>query len=164
MVELKMETLKVARCVQCGGQSLRDDTREDTLTVGTRTFSARLPMQVCTSCGEGYIPGPAIEAFENAVTRALVDAGASDGAAVRWLRKAAGLSAVALGTLLDVRPETVSRWENDANPVPRMAVYTLGTLALAAVHGQTSPVARLRVLAEPPPPPTEPVHLDVRAA
>src|SRR5581483_1065324 len=152
-------TLKIARCVQCGGTELRDDTRADTITVGVRTFTARLPMQVCAACGEGYIPGPALEAFENAVTRALVDAGASDGAALRWLRKAAGLSAAALGTLLDVRAETISRWENDATPAPRAAVYALGTLAVAALHGQTSPLARLRALAEPTPPPTEPVAL-----
>jgi len=152
-------TLKVARCVQCGGTSLRDDTREDTLTVGARTFTARLPMQVCATCGEGYIPGPSVEAFEGAVTRALVDVGASDGASIRWLRKAAGLSAAALGGLLDVRAETVSRWENDATPAPRATVYALGTLALAALHGQTSPLARLRALAEPPPTPSGPVVL-----
>ncbi|MBI5514883.1 MAG: helix-turn-helix domain-containing protein [Deltaproteobacteria bacterium] len=132
--------------------------------MGPRRFTAQLPALRCPRCGEVYLPGPAVGAFDDAVTRALVEAGASDGDALRWLRRAAGLRAADLAALLDVRPETVSRWETEASPAPRAAVYALGTLALASVYGQTAPLERLRALASPTAAPEGAVALDVRAA
>jgi putative zinc finger/helix-turn-helix YgiT family protein len=157
-------SMTLARCVQCGSEELRDTTHEEILTVGARRFAAELPARTCPRCGERYLPGPAVGAFEDAVTHALVAAGASDGAALRWLRRAAGLRATELAVLLDVRAETVSRWETETSPTPRTAVYALGTLALARVYGQTAPLERLRALATPLPTPEGPVVLDIRAA
>lgn len=152
------------RCVQCGAEQLRPSTRTDTLTVGGRTFKAELPALECGNCGEGYIEGAAVEAFEDAVTRALVEVGASEPDALRWLRKRAKLRASELADLLGVRAETVSRWETGATEAPRAVAFTLGTLALASLYGQTSPLARIRALGEVHPPETTPIVVDLRKA
>ena len=70
----------------------------------------------------------------DALTRLRADAVA--GGDLRYARKALGMRAAELAAALDVTPETVSRWETDARPIPqttRLAVVALLMLRDAAL-------------------------------
>jgi DNA-binding transcriptional regulator YiaG len=63
------------------------------------------------------------------------------GADLRFARKALGLRAAELAVTLEVTPETVSRWETDARPIPRtvrLAVVALLMLRDAALTERES--------------------------
>jgi len=45
------------------------------------------------------------------------------------MRKAIGLSSKKLATMLGIKPETLTRWENGRLAVPRLAFLTLAKLA-----------------------------------
>lgn len=140
------DDVRLARCHACKG-ALEDVLEKVSHDVGARRFEAVLRAQRCASCGEVTFAGPALGRFEAAVARALVDAGAGDGAAVRWIRKAAGIRAVDLAELLGVTPETVSRWENDKHPIDRAAWAALAAIAVEGTDGVTA--VRLRSAAAP---------------
>jgi transcriptional regulator with XRE-family HTH domain len=74
-----------------------------------------------------------------------------------------GLSGASLAELLDVAPETVSRWESGKRPVDRAAVAVLGSLVVDSLNQRTETIDRLRALREPPKL-GKTVHLDVAAA
>lgn len=136
------------KCPTCGKVgTLGEGTTEESCTVGPRTFVATLPAVVCGNCNEAIFSTPTLQAFETAVARALVDAGASDGAALRRVRKVAGLAGVELARLLGVAPETVSRWENGVQSADRAAVALIGALCLDALEGRTTTRDRLDAMA-----------------
>src|SRR5262245_23321865 len=67
---------------------------------------------------------------ELAMAARVAEIGAVDGESFSWMRGVLGLQAKVLAELLDVRPETVSRWENGAVPVDRTAWFALSELVL----------------------------------
>jgi len=68
----------------------------------------------------------------------LSEAADIGGAEIRFARKALGLTQARLGTLLDVAPETVSRWETGSETMSRVS-----RLALLAVVQDAPGLARL---------------------
>jgi transcriptional regulator with XRE-family HTH domain len=60
---------------------------------------------------------------------AAVAAGAPSAAGLRYIRGALGMSGVRLAQLLDVRPETLSRWESGASNFDRTTWLAVGALA-----------------------------------
>ena len=82
----------------------------------------------CENCGEILFDADEVRRQERAVASGLVARGVRTGKEFKFVRKLAGLQAVDLAAMLDVRPETVSRWERDTIPVPRTAAFALGEL------------------------------------
>ena len=82
----------------------------------------------CESCGELLFDADEVRRQESALASALVQRGIRTGREFKLVRKLAGLRAVELAGLLDVRPETVSRWERDEVAIPRSAAFVLGEL------------------------------------
>jgi DNA-binding transcriptional regulator YiaG len=153
------------KCPTCGNRgTLTNGTTELRSTVGPRVFAAVVPAEVCSNCGEALVIGAVLGAFEQARALALIEAGASDGAALRWVRKAARLKAAELAELLGVAPETISRWENDVQRPDRAAVALLGALAFDAIRGTTTTRDRLAAMASASPPSSDVVTLHVHAA
>jgi len=68
------------------------------------------------------------------------------GEAFRFMRKAAGLRAKELAELLDVTPETISRWEKEHRQPDRKAMMVLGDLVLDRLKGEETALDRLRAL------------------
>jgi putative zinc finger/helix-turn-helix YgiT family protein len=139
------------RCVECGSHALTQGEVTEARTVAGRTFTAQMPATICEDCKESYVDGPVLERFDLAVTRALADAGEHSGVAVRFMRASLGLTATELGTLLDVAPATISRWENDKHAVPRDVVAILAAMADDRIEGRATMLMRLRALHEPRP-------------
>ncbi len=80
------------------------------------------------------------------MAKELAVAGVKSGAALRFIRKAAGLPATDLAVLLDVRPETVSRWENDKRPIDRGSCAVLHQLLVEQLAESTAMADYLRGL------------------
>lgn len=84
--------------------------------------------QRCSSCGETVFTGLEIDRQNAEVARGIVARGIRTGEEFKWVRKAAGYRAADIAELLDVRPETISRWERGEAAIPRAAVYTVSQL------------------------------------
>jgi DNA-binding XRE family transcriptional regulator len=151
------------RCVQCGHETLRPDEAEDAVTVAGRTFSRMVPVLRCEKCGETYFRGPELQAVELEAAGVIAREGPSDGATFKFMRKALGLRAVELAELLNVAPETLSRWEHAQRPVDRASWIALSAMVLDKLEGRTATLDRLRALLKPGPLPKL-VHLVPRAA
>src|SRR5687767_4855394 len=115
-------------CQNCQFGKLEQTEVPDAFQVDHHRFEARLPALRCPKCGTTYLHGPAVEAFERAAAVILVRYGQMSGPIARFLRKVLGLRAKDLAALLDVTPETVSRWENAERDVARSAAALLGAM------------------------------------
>lgn len=82
----------------------------------------------CTKCGEILFAASEVEANERTAATAIVERGIRTPKEFRFVRKAAGLQANELASMLDVRPETVSRWERGEVDIPRPISFALGEL------------------------------------
>ena len=122
--------MDMTRCSECGSDQLVEIAAPDTLTIGDQTFAADLPAVRCAACGGVFFDGPAVGDFERAVARELAQRGPATGETFRFMRKALGLRAADLAEMLDVTPETLSRWETGKLPMGRTSWITLSSLVL----------------------------------
>lgn len=142
------------RCHECKSEKLVDATAEVTRELGGRTFKATIPVVKCADCGEDTCAGTDLQAFDLAVAGELASHGAATGDAFSFMRRAIGMRAVELAELLDVAPETVSRWEHGKLPLERGPVALLTAMVLDRLEGRTTTLERLRALRKPSPLPS----------
>jgi DNA-binding transcriptional regulator YiaG len=131
--------------------------------VDGRKFKAELAARACGKCGEAIVALDELDRFTLAVAVALAQSGAHSGDAIRFMRKAIGLSATALAELLDVSMETISRWEHGERNAPLPSVATLGAMVIDHAAGSTATADRLRALRKGPRL-AKVVHVELRAA
>jgi DNA-binding transcriptional regulator YiaG len=117
--------------------------------VAGRTFKSAIPAIKCAECGEETYAGPDLAAFDLAVAGELASHGVATGEAFSFMRRALGMKALELAELLDVSPETVSRWEHGKLPLERGPVALLTAMVLDRVADTTTTVDRLRALRKP---------------
>ncbi|MSP61685.1 MAG: helix-turn-helix domain-containing protein [Myxococcales bacterium] len=138
------------RCPNCNSKNLATRPIATSRSVAGHLFTAAVPGQTCCDCGEKVYAAADLARFDLATALALADAGETSGEAVRSMRKAAGVSAKKLAELLDVRPESVSRWENDRGKVDRATLAVLRQIiAERAGIPARNLVTFLRSLAKP---------------
>jgi putative zinc finger/helix-turn-helix YgiT family protein len=137
------------RCSECDREGLLKTTEPDTLTVAGRSFTAAVPAWHCEACGKTYLDGPSLGDFELAVAREIATQGPASGETFRFMRKSIGMRAADLAELLDVTPETVSRWETGKLDVARAAWATLADVVVEHAEGASRMLDRLRTLREP---------------
>ncbi len=82
----------------------------------------------CTSCKDVVFPLADVQRQELQAATKIVERGIRDGKEFQFVRKMADLKATELAELLDVRPETVSRWERGETPIALAAAFALGEL------------------------------------
>jgi putative zinc finger/helix-turn-helix YgiT family protein len=124
----------------------RRGTRIEKLVVEGRTFTAEVNTKRCSKCDEALVALEELALFEVAVAAELARSGARSGEAIRFMRRAIGLRASDLASLLDVAPETLSRWETGEREAPRAYVAVVGGIVLDQVAGCTITADRLRAL------------------
>jgi putative zinc finger/helix-turn-helix YgiT family protein len=139
------------RCYKCKGETLEETKVEETRHLAGRTFTASVPALECSACGELYFPGPALEAFDVAVAGELARHGVVSAEAFAFMRRAIGMMARDLAELLDVAPETVSRWEHGKLPLERGPFALLAAIVLDRLEGRTTTLDRLKALLKPEP-------------
>lgn len=138
------------KCHECGGTRFSDTEHDEKLVVGGRTYRSVWPAQRCDACGDATFDGLYLHAFELGVARVIATNGAQRGDEFAFMRKAIGMPAADLAELLDVARETISRWENDKQPLERRAVAILSDLVADHLEGRTRTLDRLRMLSDPP--------------
>jgi putative zinc finger/helix-turn-helix YgiT family protein len=143
------EKVEVKQCAMCHGRTFKRGSAELRRTVDGVTFEAKLPASTCKGCGEAHFDAAALERFELGVAAELARLGRCTPPAFRFMRKALGLSGVALAELLGVEPETISRWENGARALDRSAFALLGGLVAERIEGRDDTRARLEALRKP---------------
>ncbi len=84
------------KCPSCGGEKWKKGTVRHAVEVAGRTFEADLAATTCTQCGDPVVSHDELGRLEVAVARELARAGAHSGEAIRFMRKAIGLSAAEL--------------------------------------------------------------------
>jgi DNA-binding transcriptional regulator YiaG len=101
----------------------------------------------CSHCGEIVFSGDEVERQDELLDAAILGRGIRTSHEFRRMRKGAFLKATELAELFDVRPETVSRWESGALPIPRLAAFALAEIC---EHPRAAR-AKLETLARPLP-------------
>ncbi len=141
--------MKTKHCVGCKTGKLARVRVMDSIKVGGHAFSAELPALRCEHCDLVSFDGPALEGFELRVAVELARAGESTGAAMRFMRKTVGLRAAEFAGLVDVTPETVSRWENDKQSLDHRAMAVLASVVLDRFERRSTMLDTLRALQHP---------------
>lgn len=150
------------RCASCRSGDLRE-TKE---AVEVRVPSSPEPLVVrvagvsaikCGACGEAFLDGPDLGRADLLAGAEAMARGLRDGGTLKFIRKALGLRASELGDLLDVSPETISRWENSHRAAERSVWNTLADLVADELHGTRTTLDRLT--APKPRIPKQPVRL-----
>jgi putative zinc finger/helix-turn-helix YgiT family protein len=140
----------IRRCVRCTTTApLVERQAQLAREVAGHLFMAFLPARVCPACSETYFDAKVVERFDLHVAMRLADAGIVTGEAIRFMRKALRMQANTLAELVDVAPETVSRWEGDKRAVSRGASAILTALVRDAFEGRTTTLDGLRRLQRP---------------
>jgi len=137
------------QCAMCQGRSFKRASATLRRSVDGIAFEGASPANVCKSCGEAYFDAAAVERFELGVAAELARMGRCTPAAFKFMRKALGLSGVALGELLGAEPGTISRWENGARGLDRGAFALLGGLVMERLEDRSDTRARLEALRKP---------------
>lgn len=138
----------MTRCARCQGSLARteaDATRE----VLGHLFVASVPARQCKTCSAVSYEGAVLERFDLHIAASIARSGVSSGAAFRFLRKALGLRAGDIASLLDVSVETVSRWETGKRSVERASYVLLACCVRDALHGRTETLDTLRAFRAP---------------
>jgi putative zinc finger/helix-turn-helix YgiT family protein len=139
------------RCYACKGEELVAVTVDLERKIGGRVFKAAVRAARCAKCGEETYAGPELEAFDLAVAGELANHGVASAEGFSFMRRALGMMARDLAELLDVAPETVSRWEHGKLPLDRGPVALLSAMVLDRLEGRTTTLDRLKTLLRPEP-------------
>lgn len=110
------------KCPECGGKIVRKKLRkfrdDELLGLPGVLLVNSVDEIVCAKCGAKSISIKDLPGLTAAMAVARAkNARKLSGREIRFLRKAMGLRASVLAENLGVREETVSRWENDREPI-----------------------------------------------
>lgn len=107
-------------CIHCDGEAVYMQYTHSEDVAGVRVIDPRQMAHVCGACGEAQLTTGGLAGMQRrAAMTVLRDLPSIRGGALRYARKAAGLRQVDLARLLDVTPETISRYETGDDAVPR---------------------------------------------
>jgi DNA-binding transcriptional regulator YiaG len=151
------------KCPNCSGR-LAASRQEQEHRVAGRSFAVTVAVTACRKCGLVLLAAKSLERGLLKVACELARRGPMAGPAFRFMRKALALSAVATAGLLDVTPETISRWENGQRPLDRGAWLTLGTLVLERAGCAPEMMQRITALRVGRPRMPPPVKIDASRA
>lgn len=152
------------KCPNCSAR-LQQKQIERIRHVAGHAFKAALPAQVCASCGATYFADADVAGFDLQVAATLAESGIKDAEALKFMRKVTGLNGKEFAELLEVRPETVSRWEQAKRPIDRSTYALIRQLVFDCLHGSTSTADWLRSLRKPKRLPRNvTLHLDAAAS
>lgn len=101
-----------------------------TRTIAGRKLVVDVDLGIDPETNEETVSLAEMQRAELEMAAVLADAGPITGESFAWMRKALGLQSKQLAHLLDVRAETITRWETSVVPVDRAAWLTLGELVL----------------------------------
>lgn len=148
-----MPVIGLQQCPNCAAPRARLRlTRVDRVRdVAGLHFVAPLFAQKCTKCKTVFHDAKQLQHFDLLVALQLANEGVTVPEAVRFMRAATGLNAKTFAKLLDVRPETVSRWETGARPIDRATLAVFRQLLVDKLGEKMDTADFLRSLDRPHP-------------
>lgn len=141
---------RLDRCAECKHEGLHDTKQTRTRTVAGHTFQVDLDAQTCPACGTSFYSAKTVRQYETVIAVWLARHGVHDGEAIRLMRSVLKLKGVELAALLDVAPETLSRWEKEHREPDRKATALVASMVLDRMEGNDRTLQRLRSLQNPP--------------
>jgi DNA-binding transcriptional regulator YiaG len=133
------------KCASCAGL-LTASRKRQVQRVAGREFIVTVAASTCRGCGSIFLENDSLQRADLEVACELARHGPPRGEAFRFLRKTMGMRGLDLAALLDVTPETISRWENDQRVVDKATWLTLGSLVLERAGRAPETLERLREL------------------
>lgn len=137
------------KCAECGA-SLRTEHRDHHYVESglPNILLLGVEFRVCPSCGEEERVMPRLAQLHRVIAEAVAEKAAHlSGAEVRYLRKHLGWSGEQFAEVMGVRPETVSRWENDKEPIGGGYERALRLMAMRERPVESYPNDRLAEIA-----------------
>ena len=149
------------KCRSCGGMTQERLATRPYDESGLRgVILVGIPVRKCSQCGEETVGIPRISELHRLIALTLVrKASGLTGTELRFLRKHLGYSGADLAQRLDVTPEHLSRWENNAAPLSAMAERLI---RLMIVHNDRAADYSLDDLKETPKGKPVPLKLEIR--
>lgn len=141
---------RLNRCIECKHEGLQEGKDTEERIVGGHTFQAELDVLVCPNCGETYCSAETLRQFEFQIAAWLAKHGVASGDTFRLMQGVLRLRGLELAELLDVTPETLSRWGKGHRPPDRKAVALLAAMIQDHEEGHDKTLQRLRSLQDPP--------------
>lgn len=130
-------------CGECRGDLRADvvETYEEDLLGVPVVLKNAVVRTVCEDCGDETYTIPDMKGLVAAVAmaRCLLPVKLT-GKEIKFLRKALGLSGRQFAVEMDNTPETLSRWENDANPMGGYAEKVLRQLVCGKLESLASAI------------------------
>ena len=131
------------KCSQCSSSNLDEvkiDHPYDECGLPNVTL-VDVTARKCRDCGTVRLKIPAIEELHRALLMMVLRKNSRlTGAEVRFLRKYIGLSGTDFARRIGAEPETVSRWENDRQPIGPQAERLLRLLVVTMGQIQEYPI------------------------
>lgn len=137
------------KCPNCGANKLQKRNVERSRHVAGHAFTAHLPARVCAACKVAFFADEPVGAFDMLVAAHLAEAGVTSAEALRFMRKSTGMLGKEFAALLDVRPETVSRWEQGKRRIDRATYAIIRQLIWDRLLGKSTTADYLRSLHRP---------------
>jgi YgiT-type zinc finger domain-containing protein len=137
--------MRMSTCPSCGG-SLSASRKRRSEAIGGRDFIVTVAAGSCRTCGSVFLENTSLERAEWAIACELARHGPINGSAFRYMRKTLALQATVVAGLLEVTPETISRWENGQRAVDKAAYVALGSVVLERASRPPETLERLREL------------------
>ena len=118
------------RCLSCRTADLRETKEAVEVRVpwSPEPLLVRVTGVSAIRWGESFLSGPDLDRAKLLAGAEAMARGLRDGGTFKFIRKALGLRAADLADLLDVSPETISRWENSHRTAERSVWNTLADL------------------------------------
>lgn len=139
------------KCPECGEAEMKI-THEDHAYVECglpNVVLVGLEFRVCPRCGERERVMPRLAQLHRVIAEAVAEKTARlTGAEIRFLRKHLGWSGEDFANVMGVRPESVSRWENEREPMGATSERLLRLMALRLRPVESYPNERLADVAK----------------
>jgi putative zinc finger/helix-turn-helix YgiT family protein len=116
-------------CPRCDRYPESTTTMDVSRTFDGHLFKAKVWAQRCLKCRRKFPDQDAAEDFERRIAFRLALSWPPSPAALKLMRKVIGLSAKDLAALLDIAPETISRWEHGRLTPGKQTIALLAQLA-----------------------------------
>lgn len=133
------------RCPLCKEAELERREVPHAVDVDGIEFRGTVEGDGCSACDEALVAHEELRRFDLLVADALARQAERKPERVRFMRRALGLKGVELARLLDVTPETVSRWEHGAadREMDTRSFALLGAMVADALSGREDTRKRL---------------------
>lgn len=130
-------------CPKCE-RAMRFAMRTSEVPIAGRTFKVRWRVWECKKDGAFVVPPSVHQKFERDALRVIATEGPANGTTLKYMRGRLGLKGTELAARLGVQPETLSRWENGAQPVSGLVWVTVARMTLDMLDGQNTTAGQLR--------------------